>query len=142
MSITGANAVFMLTIPDVFPAPLKLQGFAADDVCDTEPQEIAETLMGVDGNQSAGFVFNSVKQVIALQADSPSISLFDAWAAAQRVARAIFEAQGVIILTDLGIKWVLVDGVMTTYPPIPNIKKLLQPRRFGMTWESVSPAIT
>lgn len=142
MSITGANAAFILTIPSVFPAPQQLQNFAADDVFDTEPLESAEVLMGVDGKMSGGFVFVPVKQVIALQADSPSNSLFDAWWASQQVAKAIFEAQGVVILTDLGTKWVLVNGVLTTYPPIPNVKKLLQPRRFGITWESVSPAIT
>jgi hypothetical protein len=123
--ITGANAVFMLSITDLFPAPQQLQGFSSDDVFETDPLTSVETIMGVDGHMSAGFVFVEVKQNISIQADSDSNAIFEAWWGAQQVSRSVLFANGVIILTDVGTKWAMVNGVLSTFPPIPNAKKLL-----------------
>lgn len=139
--ITGANSIFTLSVGTIFPAPIQLQGYAADDAFNTDPLESAELSMGVDGILSGGFVFVPVRQTIALQADSPSVALFDGWWAQNQTLRQNFKAQGVIILKAIGTKWALVNGSLTSYTPIPSVHKLLQPRRFGITWESVSPAI-
>jgi hypothetical protein len=78
-TLTGANAVLMLTIPPLFTTPQQIQGFAADDVYDLDEIESVETLMGVDGILSGGFVWKSQPQTIMLQADSPSNAVFDTW---------------------------------------------------------------
>lgn len=140
-SLTSANAVVMLWIPGIFPAPVPIQGFAADDVFDTDTIESAETLMGVDGILSAGFVFVPVNQNYALQADSPSISFFDLWWTTQQQTRDIYRANGLISLRALGKKWTMSRGVLTNYKPLPDAKKLLQPQKFRITWESSFPAI-
>ena len=88
MSITAANAIIMMSVPLLFPVPQQIQGFAPDDVIDVEPQEVSETSMGVDGIFTAGFVFVPVKWNINLQADSTSVSFFDAWQAASIAAKA------------------------------------------------------
>ena len=139
--ITGATATFVLAIASLFPAPIQLQGFAADDVFTTDPQESAEVLMGVDGFLSTGFVFVPVRQMIALQADSPSNDLFDFWHASMVAAKQAFFAQGNVNLPAINRNWTLINGTLTTYPPVPDGKRLLQPRRFGITWESISPAV-
>ena len=36
-TITGANVVFTLTIPLVYPIPQQLQGFATDDLLSNTP---------------------------------------------------------------------------------------------------------
>lgn len=140
--ITGANAQFLLSITTLFPAPTPLQGFAADDIFDTEPLESVETMMGVDGYLSAGFVYVPVRQAIALQADSPSISLFDYWWGTMQATRQTYFANAAVVLPALGKKYAMVNGVLTSYKPIPDTKKLLQPQRFSITWESVSPAVS
>ncbi len=140
-SITAANAVYMLSIFPVFPIPVQLQGFAADDVFSTDPQTVAETSMGVDGLLSAGFVFNAVTQNITLQANSDSNNIFDAWQQAQKAVKDTYFANAVIMLRGIGSKWTMTNGVLTTYPPMPDAKKVLQPRRFGITWESVDQAL-
>jgi hypothetical protein len=140
-SITSANATFMLSITGLFPVPVKLQGFAADDIFSTDPLASVETIMGVDGLLSAGFVFVEVKQGISLQADSPSNTLFDAWHAAQQLAKDVIKADGLVLLPSITTTWTLTKGFLTTYPPIPDGGKTLKPRKFGITWESVSPAI-
>lgn len=139
-SITAANAVYMLGITGLFPAPVQLQGFATDEVWGTDPLKSAEVLMGVDGRLSGGFVYVPIEQSITLQADSLSTGLFDQWWNAMQVNQTPFPAQGRIRLRSVGSSWVLTKGFLTTYQPIPDAKKLLQPRKFGITWQQVVPA--
>lgn len=140
MNITSANAIYALQIAELFDVPIQLQGFSADNVFGTEPMASAETSMGIDGFLSAGFVFVPVVQNVELQADSPSNDLFDQWWQASQINLDIFPAQGIITLLSIGKKWQLRNGVLTTFPPIPDAQKTLRPRRFGITWERVSPA--
>ena len=140
MSITAANAVVMLGVAGVFPIPQQLQGFAADDIFATETNEPVEILMGIDGIMSYGFVNVPVKWSISLQSDSPSNDVFDNWIAAQKTNQDAYPANATITLPSLGLKWVMTKGVITTYPPIPDAKKVLQPRKFTLTFESVDPA--
>lgn len=139
MSITAANSIITLAVDSVFPAPVQLQGFAADDVFDIETIETTETLMGVDGFLSGGFVFVPIKWNIALQADSLSNFLFDAWFSAQTAARDTFTANGEVVLPTLHVSFILTNGYLTTYKPAPDGKKLLQPRKYGITWNTIQP---
>ena len=92
-SITSANAVLMMSVNSIYSTPVQIQGFSADDVFDVEPLQSAEVLMGVDGIQSGGFVYVSVKQSIALQADSASNVVFDTWWAQQQARGDIYYAK-------------------------------------------------
>jgi hypothetical protein len=140
-SITGATAVVLITLPTVFPAPVQLQGFATDDVYDTDDLVSAETLMGVDGKLSGGFVYVPVVQRYHLQADSPSIPFFDAWYGAQQQIIEVLNANGLISIPSLGKKFTMTKGFLTGYKPLPDAKKLLQPQNFAITWQSVSPTV-
>lgn len=142
MSLTSANAVILLSIDNVFPTPVQLQGFAADDVSEVEPLDSAEAVMGVDGIMSAGFVFVMVKQGFTLQADSNGNSVFDLWFATQQTARDIFFATGTLILPSVGTKWNMTQGALTSYKSMPDIKRILQPRKFEITWQSIQPGPT
>jgi hypothetical protein len=149
-TISGNNAVYTLSIsapanspqvsPTLFAAPIQLQGWAVDDAFATEAVASVETLMGVDGFLSAGFVFVPIRQTIAIQADSVSNALFDNWWNAMQTTRDVYVAQGVITLTTIQTKYALTNGSLTTYHPMADVKKLLQPRRYGITWERISPA--
>lgn len=138
MNITSANSVYTLQIARLFTIPIQLQGFSADNVFGTEPLASAETVMGIDGNLSAGFVYVPVIQSIELQADSPSNDLFDQWWQASQSTQDIYPAQGIVSLSSIDRKWALQNGILTTFPPIPDAAKTLRPRRFGITWERVT----
>lgn len=139
-TITAANAVILIQIPGLYPVPQQLQGFAADDVFDTESLQPTETMMGVDGHLSVGFVFNEVKQNFALQADSDSIALFENWFGAMQTAREAYVATGQVQLRAVERKYAMARGALTGYSPTPGAKKVLQPRRFQITWESITAA--
>lgn len=139
-SITSANAVLVISVANLFPTPVQLQQFAADDIYTIDPLPAAEVVMGVDGRLSAGFVYAPVVQGISLQADSASNVLFDTWWAAERQARDKFFATGTITLTSIGRKYAMTQGALTTYPAIPDGARVLRPRKFHITWESIIPA--
>ena len=100
----------------------------------------SETLMGVDGILSAGFVYVEIPQTISLQADSRSNDVFDTWWTQMQAAKDTYVAQGLISLPSIGKKYTLVQGFLTGYKPAPAAKKILQPRQYQITWASLAPA--
>lgn len=141
-SLTAANAVITLTIPGVFSTPQQLQQFAVDDVADVDTLVVAQTEMGVDGFLSAGYVFNKVKYVYTLQGNSPSCFMFDQWKLANDSLQDSLPANGGLLLKALGTKWTWTRGFLVEWKPAPDVKKILQPRKFGVEWQTVAPAPT
>ena len=139
-TITSANAVLLLSIEGLFNAPLQLQGFAVDDVFDIDSVQSTETAMGVDGKMSAGFIPAPIVQNIMLMADSASVGIFEQWYLAQQSIREVYFANGSIVLPSVQRSYSLRRGVLTGYTPAPSAKKTLQPRKFTVTWESVTSA--
>jgi len=136
-SITSVNAVFMLAISGLYTIPQQIQGFSAEDIFDNEVTAPAEVSLGLDGKLSAGFIPVMVKQSITLQADSDSNLLFEAWDAAQKAAKEIYRANGILRVSSINKSYVLTNGVLTSYPVMADAKKILSPRKYGITWESV-----
>ena len=136
-TITSANSVFILTLPGVFLAGIQIQGFATDDAFDTENVAPTETVMGVDGHMSVGYVSHLTKMKIKLQADSPSVAVFDAWNAAQKTLKDAFVVSGTITLTSTGGVYSFNRGALTGYMAMPPNKKTLKELDYEITWESV-----
>lgn len=139
-SITSVNAQFFITVPLIFPAPVALQEFTADDIFDTEDVDVAETSMGLDGVLSGGWINMPTPQTIALQANSPSNDLFDTWRLQERAAQDKFPANAVILLPGIHRKWTMTRGFLQRTKPIPDAKKTLQPRRFRIVWQDGVPS--
>jgi hypothetical protein len=136
-TITSADATITLTVAGLFDTPVQLQQFAAEDIFDMPTTTHSEVVMGADGVQSAGFVFTSRPQTFALQANSPSCQLLDDWINAEEQAVDIFRADGTITLRALGKVWTMTNGALTNFAQISDAKKVLQPRKFTITWERV-----
>ena len=139
-TLTAANAVIMLGVVGLFDTPQQLQGFAADDVFDAEAVDSAETMIGVDGRLSAGFIFAITKMGFTLQADSASVDFFERWYLAQQSARELYYAFGTVYLRAVEKKFTLTKGVLRNYKPFPDAKKILQPRKFMLDFEAVTPS--
>lgn len=139
-SLTGATATIYLSITGLFPTPVKIEGFAADDVFSMDDMQVVETLRGVDGKLSGGYVYADIRQRFSIQADSPSAALFDTWFNAMQVARDTFTATGTTNLTALGTNWTMQKGFLRNFKPIPDVKKLIQPRQFTIEWEAIFPS--
>lgn len=140
MSLTAANAVLTLWQSILFPTPQQIQQFAADDVTDTDEVRRIEAIMGVDGTLSFGFVFVPVMQRIALQANSPSVAFFETIDTQQQAAEDAYPVNGTLVLPGLSKKYVLINGGLTSVKPTPDVKRILQPQHFRITWQSVTPS--
>jgi hypothetical protein len=136
-TLTGANSSIAIGITNLYTVPQNLQGFAADDVTQIADLKTAEIMTGVDGNLSGGYVYVPVVQEITLQGDSLSNLLFDAWFAAQDGINELYYANGVIHLPAVSRSYVLTKGILTSYKPMSDVKKLLQARKFEITWQSI-----
>jgi len=136
-TITAANAVFMISVANLFDAPFQLQGFAADDVFSHALVAPVETLMGVDGILSGGWTPQPKVQTVALQADSPSNIFFDTWYNSQEQLREAYVASAQITLPSISRTFTCVQGFLTNYPPMTDARRILQPRRFTITWASI-----
>jgi len=136
-TITSANSVLTLAVAGVFGSATNIQGFAVDDAFESEAVQQSETLMGVDGHLSGGKVWVPYKMTVHLQADSPSVQIFDAWRAAQDAAVDVYVANGTIVLPSTGFTYTLVNGYLTTATPFPAVKKTLQPVVYEITWQTI-----
>lgn len=138
-TLSAANAVITLSISTIFPSPVTLKQWSSDEVYSSDDVEITEALMGVDGVQSAGFVWVAVKQSFMFQANSPSTSIFDQWISQMQQAQDVYYASGTLSLNGLGQKWSLVSGTLLTGKILPDVGKLVKPRKFTISWERVLP---
>ena len=136
-TITSANSSFAIVIPGVYSAPQSIQGYATDDAFAAEAIEKVETLMGIDGKLSAGYVFNPYKMAVTLQADSGSFSIFTNWQLAQDAVREVIAASATIIIPSIGYKFAMTNGYMTRFQAMPEAKKTLGPPKFEITWEKI-----
>lgn len=139
-TLTAANSVITLVITGLFPVPQQLQGFSADDIFDTAAVKPADVLMGVDGMLSGGWVPTIKEQTYTLQANSISNLIFDTWFASQEAAREVFTATGGILLPGVGTAYAMINGFLTSYSPVPDVRRILQPRKFTISWQSILPA--
>lgn len=139
-TITSANSSLTLSVPDVFAVAQPIQGYAADDAFTNEAVDIGEAIMGVDGFMSAGFTPAITKLTITLQADSPSVTVFDAWLAAEKAAREKFFANVSISLPSVGKIYTLSKGALTKAKQLSDAKKVLQPVQYEVSFESVVSA--
>lgn len=139
-NLTSADIVLTLSIATLFPSPVQLQGFGVDDVYDIASVKNIETMMGVDGLLSAGFVWKERVQTITLQADSASNAIFDQWNSAQERNQTVYQAQGLVRIPSLLTKFIQTKGFLTGYKPAPKAGRVLHARSYEITWERIAPA--
>lgn len=139
-SLTSANIVLMLSVANLFDTPQQIQGFASDEAFDFSDVETSETVMGVDGILSAGWLPKELMQSISLQADSASNQFFEDWYANEQQARDLLIASGTVTYPSIGKQYNLVRGFLKGTSPAPKAGKILQPRKYSIVWNYIQPS--
>ena len=137
MALTGANVVFMLSQATLFPVAQQVQGFGPDDVMNMDPVKILEHLIGVDGVLSFGFVYAERMHEVTLMADSASNRIFDTINAQQQAAQVAYPLNATILMPSISTLFTCTNGGLETYNPMPQVKKILQPRKYRLVWNTV-----
>lgn len=138
--LTVANSSFSLSVTSVFAVPIPMQEYSADDAFSTENVVPNETLMGVDGNLSGGYVPYPVKLKFVLQADSLSIIFMDQWRQAMDQAQTTYTANATIIIPALVKIFTFTKGFLTGAMPMPGAKKIAQPQTYEITFNKMTAA--
>jgi hypothetical protein len=125
-TITAGNVQFSLSIPDLGIGPVVLEGYAADDIFDVPSVSKTETVDGVDGNMSHGWVYSSTKMDIHIMPDSPSAAVFQQWAQAMDQRRDSVAGVATVIYPGLGATFSLSKVVLKDAPPMSSLKKVAQ----------------
>jgi hypothetical protein len=139
-NITSANSTLMLGVNGLFGTAQAMEGFGSDDAYSIDVVEVTESVMGVDGKMSTGWIPQIKTMHINLQADSPLNLFFETWYAAQESARNPLFAFGVVTQDSVGKVYTMVNGVLNGYTPLADAKKVLSPRKFTIKWEQVLPS--
>lgn len=140
--ITSANAVITISPRAAgligSGGAFTVEGFSSDDAFMADSVDIAEAVMGVDGKASFGYTPYLTKQVITLQADSPSVSLFETIIGAQNTLRQPVILDAILSLPSVAKSYTFVKGALTRITPFPPGKKVLQPLAYEISWETVA----
>ena len=138
-TLTTANAVITATVEALYPSAQLIQGFAADDAFGFAEVENGEYSMGIDGKLSAGFVFNEIPFTVTVQADSPSLILFENIWNYEVANRTKLQQDWTVQVPALGRRYTLSSGYMRTYKASDG-KKILQPAVVQLVFGRISPA--
>lgn len=139
-TLTAANSAISLMVRGLFPVPQLQQGYATDSAWTVSDVSPVEVMMGVDGKLSGGFTPYPTPIDFEYQADSPSIAMFDAVLEAQKASKEAFVFDGTALIQGTGNKYALTKGYLTSAAPMETGKKVLQSRKFTITFECVSKA--
>lgn len=136
-TITSADAIFALTVPNLYDSAQTIEGYQADAMFALGDTEVATSVRGADGKLSAGFVFGEQLQTISIMPDSPSLNIFDTWYKTSQTAKAVFRCNATIILPAISRKYTLTNGVLQRVKVIPDANRVLQGMTFQINWENV-----
>lgn len=138
-TLTVANSVITMTCEALYTSPVQLQGYAADDAFETDAVENGEYSMGIDGNLSAGFVYNAVPFTLTIQADSASIAIFENIYQYEVSNRTKLRHDWSVSIPANGRRYDLTKGYMRSYKA-PAGKRILQPAVIALVFERQSPS--
>ncbi len=137
--ITSADATIILTVNNLYPSGVQIEGFSTDNIYGTDALDLAETRRGADGKLSAGFIYSNINQTFHIEADSPSRKIFDTWASMSRTTVSVFRCNATVILPAIGKKYKCVNGVLKQWKIMPDAAKTLQPSTAVIEWENITP---
>lgn len=135
-TLTTANSSIGLVTEALFPQSQRVQGYAADDAFDPDAVENGEYSMGIDGKLSAGFVYNEIPLTITLQADSPSLQMFQQIWMYERQNRTKLQQDLTISNPSVGYRYDYKSGFMRSLKA-PAGKKILQPAVIVFVFEQL-----
>lgn len=139
-TLTSANSVLLLSVTDLFTAGVRLQGYSTDDIFSSDVVTTIETAMGLDGLLSGGFVPAPRVVSITLQGNSLSNYVFEEWQANQEQAQDAFIATLLVELPAISRGYTCRKGMLTSYSSLPDGRRILQPRRYSITFEGITGA--
>lgn len=141
-TLTSANSRLYLSVATIYPTMNLIQGYTADDITDTDAVQPGQVIKGLDGRLSAGYIPFAIPQNLTLQGDSVSNDLFENVLEYEKSAAEKYVWTGLLIIPATTRQYAMTRGFLTSIPQTPALRNLVQPRRYTITWESITPSST
>ncbi|XKM12661.1 hypothetical protein RCS94_06440 [Orbaceae bacterium ac157xtp] len=133
--ITAASVIMTLVADELYPTGRVIEGFAEDNLRSLEDLTLNESIMGVDGKLSHGYVEHPVVLTVSLMPDQDGYAVFENIAQAQKTLRAPIILSMTIVDVGLNRKYTLTHGALNNWKPMPDATRLLQATDAVMTFE-------
>lgn len=91
-TLTNANSILRIRCPGLYDQFVEIRGFQADNRTTSSTMTIAETVDGVDGETSGGYVYNGVDFEVYLMPNSASIDVF------RNIMRLFIENKDIVVV--------------------------------------------
>ncbi len=137
LDITSTNSTVILTVEDLFPQGVTLEGFSVDTIVSSDEVTMAEVRMGVDGKLASGYVPSPKSVTISLEANSPSQEVFNIVYGATEVTKKIYKCKLEVTVPSLNRTYNWIDGCIVSGKPTSDVKKTLDPTSWKMTFTSL-----
>lgn len=135
-TISAANTVLILSCPGL-GITAQIQGFPPDSAITVESLDNKETMMGVDGFYTAGFVFVPVRTTFHLNAAAPSNSVFETIYNSELAILDAYPLTATFNFPGLRRKYRGAPGFLRGYKPFADAAKVMQPREYMIEWGSL-----
>lgn len=139
-NISSADAVFVLTVQQLFNAPVVLENWASNKAWSSQSLKLADTRMSIDGKLNRGFMPSLLDMTLTFSPNSNTYLLFDSIATASRQGQTVYNLNGEISLKGLGRKYTLTNGVLIDYSAVPDATTMLGDVSAHIRWENILPA--
>lgn len=137
LDITSTNSTVILTVEDLFPQGVTLEGFSVDTIISSDEVTMAETRMGVDGKMASGYVPSPKSVTISLEANSPSQEVFNVIYGATEATKKIYKCNLSVNVPSLKRSYNWVDGCVVSGKPTSDVKKTLDPTSWKLTFTTL-----
>ncbi|RKS87332.1 hypothetical protein DES39_0552 [Orbus hercynius] len=133
--ITAASVIVTLVADELYPTGRVIEGFAEDSLRSLDDLVRTESVMGVDGKLSVGFVYYPVNLTLHLMPDQDGYTVFENIAQVQNTLVAPIYLSMTIVDVSLKRKYTLTKGALTSFAAMPNANRLMQPVDAAMVFE-------
>lgn len=133
--ITAANVKMVLVADILYPTGKNIDGFANDSLRSLDDLTLSESVMGVDGKLSHGFVKNPVTINLDLMPDQQGYKTFDNISQHMRTFNTILTLSLTIIDPTLNKKYTLTNGALTSWKAMPDATSTMQASTATMTFQ-------
>jgi hypothetical protein len=133
-TITSASATFRITIAQVYPQGITLEGFGVDDAFVAEMVDSGETQVGVDGFGVIGYRPREVPMTIRFLASSPSVVVFENWIATEDQINDKLLASAIITMPAISRKYACATGGLIRISSMAEARRVLQNREWRINW--------
>ena len=140
LNITSANSEIILTVENLYPSGIKLEGYSTDTAWASEDVTLAEGRMGVDGKLAIGMTPSPKTITLTFEANSPSLKQLENIAACMDLNMTIYATDMQVTIPSRKKEYHLTKGSMMRGRLLPDGKKVLDPQAFTFMFEKIKPS--